>query len=53
MMMQNTIQHTLKQQPTLGTLAYWSVNSAPMFISNDRSSEGSGYAGVREGDGYA
>lgn len=51
-MMTNTINHLCNtQQPVLGTLAYWSAISAPMFNSIDRSSEKS--VRVREGDGYA
>ena len=39
-MMQTTLRHSLQnKQPKLGGLAYWSVICAPMFTSNDRTSE--------------
>ena len=50
-MMNTTVKHLLAtQQPKLGGLAYWST-VAPMFNTNDRSSEIN--VGFREGDGYA
>ena len=50
-MMNITVKHLqAKQQPRLGGLAYWST-VAPMFNTNDRSSEIK--LGFREGDGYA
>lgn len=45
-MMQTIHKHFVQKQPTLGTVAYWSVTSAPMF-NNDSRSEITGR--VREG----
>lgn len=48
-MMQNIFKHSQKQQPQLGTVAYWSLFAS--MNTNDRSPEIK--IGVREGDGYA
>lgn len=48
-MKRNLFIHTVKQQPNLGTTAYWSM-FAPLN-SEDRSSEIR--LGFQEGDGYA
>lgn len=47
-MMQNIFKHSQKQQPQLGTVAYWSLFAN---VSSDRNSEIT--IRVREGDGYA
>jgi hypothetical protein len=41
-MMQHTFNHSLKQQPKLGTLAYWSMFAS---LNSDRTPE---ITGVRE-----
>ena len=48
--MQTTYKHFLQKQLTLGTVAYWSAISAPMFNNDSRSEIKVGFL---EGDGYA
>lgn len=45
-MMQLTHKHFGQKQPTLGTVAYWSVTCAPMFNNDSRSEINVGF---REG----